>query len=330
MYEAFYGLRERPFDLLPNPRFLFMANRQREAFSNLRYGLTVPKGLTLLLGEAGTGKTTLVQAVLQEIDQKGVECVLVSNPTLTRAEFFDLLARGFGLSIEARRSKSRFLSDLRQHLVTRQQMGRVSALVLDEAQSLPYELLEEVRLLSNIETASAKLLNVVLAGQPELAGRLNEPELRQLKQRIALRCELRPFERGETAAYVAGRLRIAGGEPAATFSREAILAIHDASGGIPRTINVICDNALLGGFAAQVRPVSLAIIDEVCDDFDLGSRQNGPVIAAREDEMSDVFGLRAISREPSRTTFAVEDAGVSAPSQSRLLDIRGRRRFSSL
>ena len=146
-----------------------------------------------------------------------------------------------------------------------------SGLVLDEAQSLPYELLEEVRLLSNIETPTEKLLNVVLAGQPELADRLNEANLRQLKQRISLRCELGLFTFQETGAYIAGRLRIAGGEPAKIFTREAVLAIHDASQGVPRTINVICDNALIGGFAAQEHPVTRALVDEVCRDFDLRS-----------------------------------------------------------
>jgi general secretion pathway protein A len=141
--------------------------------------------------------------------------------------------------------------------------------VLDEAQSLPYELLEEVRLLSNIETATVKLLNVVLAGQPELATRLNEASLRQLKQRISLRCELAPLDSTETASYIAGRIRIAGGDPRQIFSREAVLAIYEMSGGIPRTVNVLCDNSLIGGFASQTRPVSRAIVDEVCRDFDV-------------------------------------------------------------
>jgi len=222
MYESFFGLRERPFDLVPNPRFLFLTARQREAFSNLRYGLSVPRGLTLLLGEPGTGKTTLLQAMLSEVDQERVECVLLSNPTLTRAEFYEFLATGFGLGAEAIVSKTQFLFALHRHLQARHEAGQLSALVLDEAQSLPYELLEEVRLLSNIETAAVKLLNVVLAGQPELAARLNEPGLRALKQRIALRCELGVFDFPETGAYVAGRLRIAGGEPASIFTREVL------------------------------------------------------------------------------------------------------------
>ncbi|MGE0703134.1 MAG: ExeA family protein [Vicinamibacterales bacterium] len=283
MYEGFYGLRQRPFDLLPDPRFLFLPARQREAFSNLRYGLTVPKGLTLLLGEAGTGKTTLVRAALSDLDEQGIACALVSNPTLRRDEFFEVLTEGFGLSPSAASSKTRFLNELRAFLTERHEAGGITAIVLDEAQSLPYELLEEVRLLSNIETTSSKLLNVVLAGQPELADRLNEPGLRQLKQRIALRCELKPFDRSETAAYIAGRLRIAGGDPGTTFSREAVLAIHAASNGVPRTVNVICDNALIGGFAAQLRPVPVSIVAEVCADFDLAlpvSRQHGATWSA--------------------------------------------------
>jgi general secretion pathway protein A len=289
MYETFFGLRERPFDLLPNPRFLFLAGRHREAFSNLQYGLTAPRGLTLLIGEAGTGKTTLVTSVLAHIDQERTECVLLSNPTLSRAEFYEFLIEGFKLPLEANASKTRFLFEFRNHLVARQEEGFLSALILDEAQSMPVELLEEVRLLSNIETATVKLLNVVIAGQPELAARLNESGLRQLKQRISLRCELAPFNFSETASYIAGRLRIAGGDPRQIFTREAVLAIHDMSGGIPRTINVICDNALLGGFASQTTPVSRTIVEDVCRDFDVTIRaaaaapaENAPAVSQPE------------------------------------------------
>ena len=273
MYQDYFRLRDRPFDLVPDPRFLFLTGRHSEVYSNLKYGLTVARGLTVLVGEAGTGKTTLLQAVLTELDPDNVECVLISNPTLTRAEFYEALAAGFHLSAAAAASKTHFLIELRAHLKARQAAGRLSAIVLDEAQSLPYELLEEVRLLSNIDTSTTKLLNVVLAGQPELADRLNESSLRQLKQRISLRCEVGPLDVTATAAYIAGRLRIAGGEPVKIFTREAILAVHEASAGIPRTINVVCDNALLGGFAAQVRPVTRAIVEEVCRDFDLKSHK---------------------------------------------------------
>ena len=155
MYERYYGLHERPFDLLPNPRFLYLAPRHREAFSNLQYALTTPRGLTLLLGEAGTGKTTLVQSALAELDHDHVECVLISNPTLTRDEFYEHLSTAFGLDPEVAASKTRFLFEFRKHLQARHAAGRLSALVLDEAQSLPNELLAGVRLLSNIETSTA-------------------------------------------------------------------------------------------------------------------------------------------------------------------------------
>jgi len=271
MYETFYGFRDRPFELVSNTKFLFLTARQREALSTLQYGLTTAHGLTLLLGEAGTGKTTLIQAAVAGLKEGAVQYVLVSNPTLTRSEFYEFLAKAFGLGPEAARSKTRFLFELRRLLLDRQAAGMLSALILDEAQSIPYELLEEIRLLSNMETPTAKLLNVVLAGQPELANRLNEISLRQLKQRISLRCELQPMTLVETASYIAGRLRIAGGRPELVFTREAIAAIYKASGGLPRMINVICDNALVGGFAAQVKPLSAAFVADVCRDFDYAS-----------------------------------------------------------
>jgi general secretion pathway protein A len=313
MYERFYGLRERPFELAPNPHFLYLANRHREALSHLRYGLTTPRGFTLLLGEAGTGKTTLVQAVLEQLTPDTVECVLLTNPTLTRSEFLEFLADGFNLSADSRTSKVRLLSELRDHLEKRHQTGRLTALVLDEAQSLPYELLEEVRLLSNIEVSSTKLLNVVLAGQPELAERLNDPALRQLKQRVSLRCELGPLNFADTAAYVAGRLRIAGGNPVEIFSREAVTAIHECSGGVPRTINVVCDNALISGFAVQARPVPRSIVVEVMRDFDLKrATPPGPAATATEANQNDASDLQQGGLEPDSNA---DSATASLPKQ---------------
>jgi type II secretory pathway predicted ATPase ExeA len=276
MYESFYGLRERPFELLPNPKFLYLTARQREALSNLQYGLTAARGLTVLIGEAGTGKTTLIQAAISELRDSTVKYVLLSNPTLTRPEFYEFLARSFGLSDEASRSKTQFLFELRRELQERHLAGVLSALIIDEAQSVPYELLEEVRLLSNVEMPTVKLLNVVLAGQPELAERLNETSLRQLKQRISLRCQLTAMDLTETAAYIAGRIRIAGGRPEQIFTRESISAVYAASKGLPRTVNVVCDNALLGGFAAQVRPINAAFVEEVCRDFDIRTADSEP------------------------------------------------------
>ena len=275
IYGVFYGLTLRPFDLTPDPRFLFLTPRQREAVSNLQYGLTTPRGFALLIGEAGTGKTTLVQAVLAQLRESPSKYVSLSNPTLNRGEFYEHLARAFGLSEDAALSKTRFLSELGAQVQTRSASGGLTGLIVDEAQSLPYELLEEIRLLGNVEAQTTKLLNIVLAGQPELADRLNEPSLRQLKQRISLRCELATLDLQETGAYIAGRLRVAGGSPAQVFTREAVIAIHRLSRGVPRTINVICDNALIWGFAEQLRPIPVRIAEEVGREFDLGQGSSG-------------------------------------------------------
>jgi general secretion pathway protein A len=273
MYEAYYGLKERPFDLSPNPRFLFLTRHHREALAHLRYGLAARPGLTVLVGEAGTGKTTLVRAALHESARHHLSIVHVSNPTLTRPEFFEYLATGFGFSAEAAQSKTRFLQELEQAMAARAPENGTLALIVDEAQSLPHELLEEVRLLSNTEASNGRSLAVALVGQPELAARLNDPALRQLKQRIALRCELTPLNLEETAAYISERVRIGGGVGYLLFTREAVMAIHERSAGIPRTISVICDNALVNGFAADAKPVGPEIIHEVCRDFGIG---NGP------------------------------------------------------
>jgi general secretion pathway protein A len=270
LYGPFFGLSEAPFDLTPNPRFLFLTSRQREALGNLQYALASSKGFTLILGEAGTGKTTLVRAAMASIGDTPSRYVLVNNPTLGRREFYEFLAQEFGLSEGAAASKTRFLVELQKDVEARAAAGGLTGLIIDEAQSMPHELLEEIRLLGNIETNTSKLLNIVLCGQPELAERLNETSLRQLKQRVALRCELRPLSLKETASYISGRLRIAGGIPADIFKREAVVAVFEGSSGVPRTINVICDNALISGFAAQVKPVTLDIVQDVCRDFDLG------------------------------------------------------------
>jgi general secretion pathway protein A len=269
MYESFFGLRERPFDLTPNPRFLFLTPRHREALSTLRYGLSMHRGLALLLGDAGTGKTTVVRAALAAEQRPANRYVLLTNPTLSRPEFYEYLATGFKFSDQAARSKAKFLFELQHDAQERFAAGGVTALIIDEAQSLPHELLEEIRLLANIETATSKLLNVLLVGQPELAERLNDSSLRQLKQRVTLRCELSPLSLKETMAYIAVRLRVAGGNAAEIFTREAVLAIQEASGGLPRTISVICENALLTGFATDRKPVDEAVITEVTRDFAL-------------------------------------------------------------
>ena len=267
MYQRYYGLRELPFELTTNPRYLYLAPKHREALSNLSYGLSSAKPITLLIGEAGTGKTTLLRAALESEYCADVRCVYLNNPALTRDEFVHMLANRFGLSGEAAASKAALLNELERVLAERRERGEITAVVVDEAQSLTDELLEEIRLLANIETAEEKLLPLVLAGQPELSARLEASNMRQLKQRVALRCEITPFELSETAAYIAHRIRTAGGVPSKLFSREAVALIHEHSGGIPRTISVICDNALVTGLALERQPVDRAMVLEVCRDF---------------------------------------------------------------
>jgi len=269
MYQRFFELRELPFELTSNPRYLFFSPQHREALANLEYGLSSAKAITVVIGEAGTGKTTLVRAALESERCKHVKAIVLDNPTLNRDEFVEILASRFQLPASAGQSKAALLDALEPELRARRGRGETTALVVDEAQSLSAELLEEVRLLANIETATEKLLPLVLAGQPELAARLNEPSLRQLKQRVALRCEVAALDLGDTAAYIVSRIRTAGGNTTRLFTREAVTLIYEYSRGIPRVINVMCDNALISGFALRRRPVDREIVAEVCRDFDL-------------------------------------------------------------
>ena len=315
MYEAFFGLRERPFELTANPRYLFLTVRHREALSTLIYGLSARKGLTVLTGEAGTGKTTLLGAALQQWRAEGHLVVALRNPTMERREFVEFLAREFGLSAEAAASKTQLLREMEPLLLDRHARGLLTALVLDEAHSLPIELLEEVRLLANIETADTKLLPLVMLGQPELADRLNDPALRQLKQRIALRCSLDPLDLRETAAYMAKRIRLAGGDSVRTFTREAVTAVYVGSGGIPRLINVICDNALVSGMAAGEQPVGQDIVREVCADFDLpvAPADDAPA-TSRQVETAGAPGIGPTGQS-SALAVAAPPMTASAPSR---------------
>jgi general secretion pathway protein A len=303
MYERYYGLQERPFDLSPNPRFLCFTPQHREALAHLEYGLAGRPGVTVLVGEAGTGKTTLVRKALQASHAHST-IVHLSNPTLTRAEFFEYLAAGFEFSAEAGRSKIQFLRELQETL--NNEFAPRLALVVDEAQSVPYELLEEIRLLTNAESVNGRSIAVALVGQPELARRLDEARLRQLKQRVVLRCELTPLSLKDTAAYISGRIKTAGGEATQLFSRDAVVAIHQHSSGIPRVISVICDNALVNGFAADQKPVGAATVFDVCRSLSLAAE---PKPAAAP--------LPVRTPEP-----------VAVPTRAPMFSFGGRRRFS--
>lgn len=319
MYTTFYGLDELPFELSPDPRYLLLTPRHREALANLQYGISARKSLTVLLGEAGTGKTTLVNSALASEPCRNARIVHLANPMLTREEFIEFLARSFHLSEEARRSKTTLLAELEVELGRRCDEGVTTALVIDEAQCLSRELLEEVRLLSNVETPGRKLLPLVLAGQPEFADRLNLPSLVQLKQRVALRCTLGLLDATETAGYVAGRLRIAGATRE-IFTHDAVAVIHQRSRGVPRTISVVCDNALVNGFALGRQTIDADIIREVCQDFDLGPT-------------ADRNGASRLAAQPQPAAVPIPAGAVPSPPEAEpgdrlFADFGRRRRFS--
>jgi general secretion pathway protein A len=272
MYEAFFGLNEKPFNLTPNWRYLFLTPMHREVLSAVQYGVTARRGLIMVVGEAGTGKTTVVRSALRALRKDGVRTVYLANPTLTRDEFLKFLARAFQLAPDSESCKVDVLTALSTQLARLHAAGGTAVLVVDEAQSMPYELLEEIRLLANFESATTKLLQVVLSGQPELADRLNDPSLRQLKQRVAVRASLSPLDLRGTAGLIAGRIRVAGGKPVDLFTARAIELVYLHSAGVPRTVNVICDNALVSAFALGVKPVGSEVVEEVCRDFDFPQR----------------------------------------------------------
>jgi general secretion pathway protein A len=318
MYERFFGLSEPPFELTPDPKYLFLTLRHQEALSNLQYGLASAKAITVLIGEAGTGKTTLLHAAAQSDRCRNVTCVYLNNSTLTRAEFVEALSHRFHLGPAAAESKAALLEALERVLRERRDRGQITALVIDEAQSLSVELLEEIRLLANVETSTEKLLPLVLSGQPELRDRLNLNDLRQLKQRITLRCEIAAFNVQETAAYISARVRIAGGDAAKLFTREAVRLIHDRSRGIPRTVSVMCDNALVSAFALGRRRVDQDIVTEVARDFDYGEAvlDSGALLARRDaatDSQRDPLADQNSADPPAATTTAgAEDEAVDA------------------
>jgi general secretion pathway protein A len=269
MYQEFFGLTAAPFELTPDPAFLYLPPQHQEALTTLRYALRARKGLTVLTGEAGLGKTTLLQVAFGDQAELPTRLLIIKNPALTRAEFLETLTHEFSLGSAAAASKTVLLRNLERKLLEYRERGTYVALIVDEAHTMPWDLLEEIRLLGNIETTEGKLLSTILVGQPELSDRLDEPSLRQLKQRVALRCELTPLSHREVFEYIATRSKVAGNLGSDLFTRDALALIYQQSQGIPRMINVICDNALVSGFACAQRPVGVELVREVCRDFHL-------------------------------------------------------------
>jgi len=267
MYLEFYGLKQLPFALTPDPRYIYFTPSHTEVMANLHYGIESGKGLVVVTGEVGTGKTTMLRWVMQRLD-RSVLVAYIFNPRLAVPEFYQHLASLF--DIRNWENKSDFLIEFGRVLEARHSRGLRTVLIIDEAHGLSTDVLEEVRLLCNFESDTAKKLQIVLTGQPELRNVLNDPQLRQLKQRIALRCEIKALPNvEETAQYIASRMKIAGAVRTEVFSPGAVDYIFRCSEGIPRNINNICDNALLNGFAAGAAVVSRAMIEEIAGTFDM-------------------------------------------------------------
>lgn len=267
VYQQFYKLKEMPFALTPDPRFMYFTPSHIEAMANLRYGIEGGKGLIVVTGEVGTGKTTILRWMMRRLDSM-VLVAYIFNPRLSVPEFYQHLASLMG--IENWQNKSELLMALGRKLESRHKRGLRTVLIIDEAQGLSINVLEEIRLLLNFETDTVKQLQVVLSGQPELRDVLRDSRLRQLKQRIALRCEISPLPDVEqTARYITSRLLVAGAERTDIFSPGAIDYIFRCSAGIPRQINNLCDNALLSGYAAGEQTIGTKIIEEVAQTFDL-------------------------------------------------------------
>ncbi len=266
MYLQFYGLQDIPFSLTPDPRFLYFTDSHREVMANLHYGIQHGKGLIVVTGEVGTGKTTMLRSMISRLD-RSVLTSNIFNPGLSVSEFYEHLAADFELGSYT--SKSDLLMKLGRLLMMRHSRGLRTVVVLDEAHGLSRELMEEVRLLLNFETYTEKQLQIILVGQPELRTTLNRPEMRQLKQRISLRCEIKPLKVEEVSAYIRTRLKVAGATRLDLFTANAIALIYRASEGIPRLINNLCDNAMLTGFATNARVITAQIIAEVADSLDL-------------------------------------------------------------
>jgi general secretion pathway protein A len=281
MYNAFFGFSESPFNLSPDPGFFFRSEQHEEALANLVYGVQARKGFVVLSGEVGTGKTTLLECLRDYLEAQYVEFAFIFNSRINVEQFFEMIAYDLNLPCQ-RTSKTEVLFALNQLLVEQAQDGRTVVLIVDEAHNLDWDVLEEIRLLGNLENRNGKLLQIVLSGQPELDRKLDAPNLRQLKQRVVLRCSLQPFTLRDAVDYIQSRLERVGMPDQRIFSEQMMAEIHLRSQGIPRVINALCDNLLLTAFAGESKVCTLDMLDEVCQDMRLdwpGSRRLRPRVA---------------------------------------------------
>lgn len=278
MYNAYFGFSECPFSLGPDPAFYFRSAQHEEVLANLVYSVQARKGFVVLTGEAGTGKTITLECLRDHLDAQGIVFASLFNSRLSVDQFFEMLAYDLDLACE-RGSKTNVLFALNTFLLREAEQGKTAVLILDEAHNLSNEVLEEVRLLGNLETRRGKLLQIILAGQAELDLKLEEPALRQLKQRIVLRCRLGAFSADETARYIEARFEKAGMPDQSVFSPETIAEIYQRSQGIPRLINSISDNLLLTCFAMSSKVATGGMLDEVCRDLHLESANARPLLA---------------------------------------------------
>jgi len=295
MYKDFFGLRANPFNVNPDPRYLFLTRHTEEALACLTYGIQSRKGFVLLTGEVGTGKTTLINKLLEWLRAQQVPTAFIFNSRMNVPQFLDYMMADFGIPCDSR-SKSQVLLRLYNWLLERYRAGETAVLIVDEAQNLPDEVLEEIRMMTNLETFTEKLLQIVLVGQTELEQRLKQPNLRQLRQRLTLRAKTHPLTLDEAKAYIQQRLRIAGSNGQQIFDGDALAAIHRYSTGIPRVVNLICEHCLVSAFVDQQRAVTVGIVDAVARDFDLGDNHSLTLPPQTEPDKFDlVNALKTLS-----------------------------------
>src|SRR3989338_6788873 len=266
MYREFFGLKEKPFNVTSDPNFLFLSRVHKEAFSHLLYGIKERKGFLEITGEIGAGKTTLCRALINQLDRK-TKSAFIFNSTLPELQLLQSMLEDFGITV-ARKNKGSLLRQLNNFLIEELSKGNNVILIIDEAQNLKTGILEEIRMLSNLESDKEKLFQIILVGQPELRNKLNSPNLKQLKQRIGVRFHITPLKKDEIGKYIYHRLAVAGSNGEISFSQDAIAEVYLFSGGIPRLINMICDKALLAAYVMETRIITLPIVERSIQEIE--------------------------------------------------------------